>query len=167
MSTQLRPESEADVAAIAAVHRAAFGRDAEARLVAALRRTDAVVVSLIAESARRVVGHVLLSRLDAPLKALALAPVAVLPAYQRQGIGSALIGDALEHARATGWEAVSVLGAPAFYGRFGFDRDGARGYACRYAGAHFMVRRLVSRDLPDRGPIGYPAAFDFVDEGRC
>ena len=73
------PPPPADHAAVARLHRLAFEGDAEARLVDALRRSGAATVSLVAEAEGRVVGHVLLSRLEAPENALALAPLAVLP----------------------------------------------------------------------------------------
>ena len=81
-----------------------------------------------------VVGHVLLSRLVSPPGALALAPLAVLPDRQRRGVGSALVRAALARAREGGGAAAFVLGDPAYYGRFGFSAEAARGYASPYAG---------------------------------
>ena len=124
----IRDEVEADHAAVARLHRLAFGGDAEARLVDALRRSDTVAVSLVAQSDDAViVGHVLLSRLVSPPGALGLAPLAVLPDRQRRGVGSALVRAALARAREGGWAAAFVLGDPAYYGRFGFSAEAARG----------------------------------------
>jgi putative acetyltransferase len=142
------------------VHRLAFGGGAEARLVDALRRSGAAVLSLVAEcGGGAVVGHVLLSRLVSPPGALALAPLAVLPDRQRRGVGSALVRAALARARAGGWAAAFVLGDPAFYGRFGFEAEAARGYASPYAGEHFMAVRLGPGPLPGAGAVIYPEPF--------
>jgi putative acetyltransferase len=96
MSVPIRPETTADLEAIRHVNRLAFGRDEEARLVDALRNGGYVRVSLVAEQAGQVVGHILFSDLPiitegGTVSALALAPMAVLPERQNQGIGSALI----------------------------------------------------------------------------
>ena len=157
----IRDETEADHAAVARLHRLAFRSGAEARLVDALRRSGAAVVSLIAEcgSGGAVVGHVLLSRLEAPERALALAPLAVLPDHQRRGVGSALARAALARARQGGWAAVFVLGDPAFYGRFGFSAEAALGYASPYAGEHFQAAPLGPEPLPGVGAVVYPVPF--------
>ena len=96
MNVLIRPESVADHEAVRHVNRLAFGRDAEARLVDALRDGGYVRVSLVAEMEGQVVGHILFS--DVPIitgagtvPALALAPMAVMPEFQNQGIGSALV----------------------------------------------------------------------------
>jgi putative acetyltransferase len=155
----IRDEAERDLAAIRTVHRLAFGGESEGSLVDALRVSGDAAISLVAEREDRVVGHVLLSRLHAPMRALALAPVGVLPDHQRQGIGSALIRAALERAQGDHWEAVFVVGEPAYYRRFGFCAEAARGHVCTYAGDFFMVRALGAAALPTTGGIDYPAPF--------
>lgn len=159
MAAIIRDETKSDLAAIRTVHRLAFAGEGEARLVDALRRSGDAVLSLVAERENRVVGHVLLSRLEAPMRALALAPIGVLPDQQGRGFGSALIRAGLERARREGFDAVFVLGEPAFYRRFGFSVEDARDYESVYAGAFFMVRPLVAGSLPTAGRIDYPAAF--------
>ncbi len=156
----IRDETGADHAAVGRLHRLAFGGDAEARLVDALRRSGAAVLSLVAEcGGGAVVGHVLLSRLVSPPGSLALAPLAVLPERQRRGVGSALVRAALARAREGGWAAAFVVGDPAYYGRFGFDADSARGHASPYAGQHFMAAPLGAERLPGVGAVVYPAPF--------
>ena len=155
----IRAEDERDHDAVRDVHRLAFANEAEGRLVDALRRSGDAVLSLVAEQDARIVGHILFSRLAAPMRALALAPVGVRPGHQGRGIGSALIREGLERARDGGWAAVFVLGDPAYYGRFGFSVAAAKGYACAYAGDYFMVRALGSRRIPEAGRIVYPAPF--------
>jgi len=87
----IRPESRADAAAVHAVHQAAFPTDAEARLVDAIRANGNDRASLVAEKQGKVVGHVFFSPVDVEgSEGIGLAPVAVLPDFQRQGIGAAL-----------------------------------------------------------------------------
>lgn len=81
-----RPEIPTDRLAIRQLHRAAFGRDVEADLVEALRREASAVLSLVAEEEGQILGHVMFSRMQAPFRALGLAPIGVLPTRQRQGI---------------------------------------------------------------------------------
>jgi putative acetyltransferase len=159
MTVIIRDETGRDHEAVRRVHRLAFAGEAEVLLVDALRRSGDSAIALVAEQAERVVGHVLLSRLEAPMRALALAPVGVLPEHQGQGIGSALVRAALKRAQGEGWAAVFVLGEPAFYRRFGFSIEAARGYSCLYAGEFFMVRALVPDPLPTTGRIDYPPPF--------
>lgn len=159
----IRQERPRDRLAIAALHDAAFNGPVEGRLVGALRDCGASEISLVACEGETIVGHVLLSRLDAPFRALALAPVGVLPARQGVGIGSALIRRCLADAAERGWTAVFVLGEPSYYRRFGFDVEGARGYACAYAGDYFMIR--ASQPVPAAGAIIYPRPFTDLDGG--
>lgn len=167
MTVIIRDETGRDRDAVRAVHRLAFAGEDEGRLVDALRQAGDAVISLVAddgaengaEDGHRIVGHALFSRLDAPMRALALAPVGIRPDHQGRGAGSALVREGLDRAERAGWAAVFVLGEPAFYGRFGFDVDAARGYACAYAGDHFMVRALGPGRIPTSGRIAYPAPF--------
>ncbi|MDH2326096.1 N-acetyltransferase [Cereibacter sp. SYSU M97828] len=144
-----RPE---DHAAIAGLLRHAFDGDAEAALVTALRPA---AIELVAERDGELQGHIILSPLEAPFRALGLAPLAVEPVWQGQGIGAALVREAI--ARAAGWDAIVVLGDPAYFTRFGFSVDLAAGFACAYAGPYLMV--LPLREIPATGRILYPQAF--------
>lgn len=155
----IRDETPLDRAAVHAVVAAAFGQPDEADLVVRLQEAGDAVVSLVAEDAGQVVGHVLLSRMEAPFRALALAPVAVAPARQNQGVGAALVRAALARAEADGWRGVFVLGDPAYYRRFGFDLGLAAGFESPFAGEHFMALALGA-DLPTRrGQLRHAAAF--------
>jgi putative acetyltransferase len=131
VNINIRAETAADLDAIGHVNRLAFGQDEEARLVDALRDGRYLRVSLVAEQAGQVVGHILFSDLpiitDAGIvPALALAPMAVLPAFQKQGIGSALVRKGLEECRQQGHKIVVVLGHPTFYPGSGFPRNWPR-----------------------------------------
>jgi putative acetyltransferase len=169
MKVAVRPGELRDAAAIRAVHIAAFPTAAEADLVDALQREGDAVISLVAERDGEILGHVLLSRMaasgeDRAYRALGLAPLAVLPAVHRKGVGSALVRAALNRAAEAGEELVFVLGDPAYYGRFGFSVTDAAPFASPYAGPHLMALRL--RDdlpLPRAGRAEHARAFAELD----
>jgi putative acetyltransferase len=131
----IRREEPQDVAAIRHVNEQAFGGSGEANAIEALRDRGAATLSLVAVIDDRVVGHLLFSpatieSLDRSWSALGLAPLSVLPEYQRQGIGTALMQAGLEKCRQSGHERVIVLGHADYYPRFGFER--ARRYGVRF-----------------------------------
>lgn len=127
MEVVTRPETPEDAAAIREINTLAFARPEEARLVDALRVSEAFIpeLSLVAESGGRLVGHILFSRGTVegegePVELLALGPLAVRPECQRQGVGGQLIRAGLERAAALGYRAVFLFGHPTYYPRFGF-----------------------------------------------
>lgn len=156
----VRPERAGDDEAIDGVIVGAFGRDDEARLVTQLRRDGDAAISLVAVAGEAVIGHVLLSPMSAPFRALGLAPLSVVPEHQRQGIGAALIDAAIVQARHGGWSAIFVLGDAAYYGRFGFRADLAAGFLSPYAGPHFMTLPLADMLPATTGRVAYAAAFE-------
>lgn len=158
----VRDEGPGDLARIREIHRLAFGGPEEAKLVDDLRRDGFAEFSLVAEVRGHVVGHILFSRLKAPMRALSLAPVGVDPAFQNRGVGSALIRAGLKQSQENGWESVFVLGDTAYYERFGFDVSSARGYRSQYSGDHLMVLSFGDGDVPRIGQITYPAPFSDV-----
>ena len=130
----VRAERPEDGPAIAAVNRRAFGREDEARIVAAVRASDGFIpeLSMVAERDGTVVGHAMFSRAticdgDQHWRVLVLGPVAVLPELQRQGIGSAMIQEGLAAARAASHRVVVLLGHPTYYPRFGFEPSARHG----------------------------------------
>lgn len=146
----LRPETPADAPAIAALLDAAFDGPTESTLVAGLRADKDLTLSLVAEDAGAVIGHLALSPVVAPFPALALAPVALAPAHQGKGIGSALI----RRAQAlTSDHTMIVLGDPAYYARFGF-RPVA--WQSPYAGPYLQA---TGPHLPPTATIAHAAAF--------
>jgi putative acetyltransferase len=155
----IRDEEPAEIPAIRAVVEAAFARTLEARLVDRLRADGHRAVSLVAVDGGEILGHVFFSPMDAPFRALALAPVSVAPHRQRSSIGSRLIREGLLRAAACGWEGVFVLGDPAYYGRFGFSSARASGFASPYAGPHLMALALGGALPASEGRIEYAPAF--------
>ena len=132
----VRPEHPSDRDAVRRVHATAFTTPEEADLVDALRADAEPLVSLVAEEAGDVVGHVMFSPVTLPdhpeLRLMGLAPLAVVPALQRTGVGAALTRAGLERCREIGAGAVVVLGHPAYYPRFGFVPADAFGVGCQF-----------------------------------
>lgn len=124
----IRPETASDYEAIRHILVMAFehhpySHQTEHLIVEALRTADALLVSLVAEVDEIVVGQIAFSPAkidgkDCPW--VTLGPVAVLPAFQRQGIGQALIKEGLKTIWGLGMQGCVLVGDPAYYGRFGF-----------------------------------------------
>lgn len=165
----IRPETPGDHNAIREVNRAAFGQDAEGRLVDDLRKGGFVRISLVAELAGRVIGHILFTDLPIITKtctvpAVALAPMAILPELQRQGIGSALVRRGLDECRSQGHRIVVVLGHPHYYPRFGFSAALAKPLKSPYSGEAFMAIELVPGALEGvTGSVQYPPPFGALE----
>jgi putative acetyltransferase len=165
----IRPERETDEAAVHAVNASAFETRVEADLVDALRRQAEPIVSLVAEDRGAIVGHIMFSPVTLSghpaLRLMGLAPMAVVPTHQRQGIGSALVTAGLEQCRRLGFAAVVVLGHPAYYPRFGFSPATRFGIGCEYDVPEdvFMVMELDAGALRGAsGTVQYHTAFSNV-----
>jgi putative acetyltransferase len=160
----IRPETASDHAAITALTEAAFKQPAEAKLVDALRASGDSVISLVAEDGGQIVGHVLFSKLVSPARCLGLAPISVAPARQRQGLGAALINLGLEMAARDGWQAVFLLGDPAYYTRFGFRVADAAKFSSPYPKEYLMARDLSPGALAKlSGALEYAPAFSMFE----
>ena len=171
--TIIRQETPFDIAAIHDANKQAFdGREAEAGLVDAIRKSENFIseLSLVAEENGQILGHILFSRIyieteNGQLPALALAPMAVLPKYQKQGIGSMLVRQGLDECKRLGHMIVIVLGHPTYYPRFGFSAQLAKPLECPYGdcGEAWMAVELIPGALQGmRGKVVYPAAFNGV-----
>ncbi len=162
----IRPEAASDRAAVRAVNASAFETPAEADLVDALREEAKPIVSLVAEENGVVVGHIMFSPVllsgHPALKIMGLAPMAVLPERQRQGIGGDLVRAGLKRCRQLGVGAVVVLGHPAYYPRFGFAPAARFGLDCAYDVPEeaFMALELRPGYLrAASGTVAYHGAF--------
>ncbi|MDQ6435725.1 N-acetyltransferase [Mesorhizobium sp. LHD-90] len=158
----VRPATEGDRDAIHALVERAFGQKLEADLVDRLVADGAAILELVAERDGRIVGHVLFSRLiverdSSSFAAVALAPLGVDPAAQRQGIGAALVEEAHRRLEAAGEKLSVVLGDPAYYGRFDYRRSLAAGFSSDYQ--HEALQALAWGDAPTTGRLVYPLAF--------
>ena len=126
MSTEIsiRETRPSDEAALAALYAAAFPEEDLLPLVTELLAMRSGVISLAAERAESLMGHVCFTecKVGDALVAL-LGPLAVAPAYQRQGVGAALIAEGLKRSGSAGAASALVLGDPAYYSRFGFEPE--------------------------------------------
>lgn len=124
----IRSETAADAAAITEVTIAAFktlevSDHTEQFIVSALRAAKALALSLVAEMDGRVVGHIAFSPVvlsDGTRDWYGLGPVSVLPEYQRQGIGKALIQEGLARLKGMRARGCCLVGHPEYYRKFGF-----------------------------------------------
>jgi predicted N-acetyltransferase YhbS len=166
---KIRPETPFDHKAVYELHKLAFGQDEESQLVDHIRNDKSYVpiLSLVAEKDNKLVGHIMFSR--ARIKSerfydtLALAPMAVLPEFQKQGIGSALVQVGLDIAEVSGFESVFVLGHKEFYPRFGFKKASAWNIACPFEvpDESFMAIELKPASLRDKaGVLVYAKPFN-------
>ncbi|MGB3205131.1 MAG: N-acetyltransferase [Crinalium sp.] len=163
----IRCEQPSDYSAIAQVNIQAFQQENEARLVEKIRHSERYIpeLSLVAEVDEVVVGYILFSYIDLVgnqhFQVLGLAPLAVLPNFQRQGIGSALVEAGLAKAEEMGCAIAIVLGYPEFYSRFGFEPSIHYGIESPFPVPKnaFMVKPLKDYHRKYRGKVVYPLAF--------
>jgi putative acetyltransferase len=166
----IRSETLLDYPGIAEVNILAFGQQNEAQLVEKIRTSDCFIpeLSLVAEIENTVVGHILFSYIDLvgeeTLQVLGLAPMAVHPEFQKQGIGSELVKTGLEIADKRGELIIIVLGHPPFYTRFGFEPSVCYEIESPFPVPEefFMVKPLQSYQYKYKGKVIYPPAFDGV-----
>ena len=165
MMVKVRDARPTDADGIRAVHIAAFPTASEADLVDKLTLSGDALISLVAAAGDEIIGHVLFSRMEAEadgkvIAAMGMAPVAVTPDWQNQGIGTALIHSGIRVAESRGADIVFVLGEPRYYRRFGFDTKAAEPFQSPYAGPHFQALVLEPRfKAPADGRADYAPAF--------
>ena len=165
----IRAETTADIAAIDQVNREAFSGHQEARLVGLLRERANVIASLIAvDQSRQVVGHILFSPATLvtsshEIQVASLAPMAVLPVFQRRGIGSMLVERGLKECKQAGYRAAIVVGHPNYYPRFGFSASVVANLENPFTQSDaFMGIELSRGALSDLGGgrVVYPDVFN-------
>jgi predicted N-acetyltransferase YhbS len=171
LNVVVRTETPEDLEVIHEVNLRAFGQEHEARLVDALRDSGYARLSLVAEEGGRVVGHILFSDLPiitqaGTLHALALAPMAVIPERQRQGIGSRLVREGLRDCAEAGHRVVVVLGHADYYPRYGFSARLAEPLKAPFSGPSFMALELIPDALAGiTGEVRYPPPFGLESHG--
>jgi putative acetyltransferase len=136
-SINIRNTTDTDLGEILRINKEAFGQDEEADLVEDLLADDSArpMVSLLALDGEEAIGHILFTRAwiaDGGPPSAILAPMAVVPDRQKNGIGSQLIRTGLDQLRVSGVELLFVLGWPDYYPRHGFKPAGIRGFDAPY-----------------------------------
>lgn len=162
---EIRSERPEDVEAIREVATVAFrdhphSRQTEAAIIDGLRQANALSVSLVAVLDGTVVGHVAFSPVAIDGEGsgwFGLGPVCVLPEFQRQGIGQALIREGLARLGRMNARGCVLVGDPDYYGRFGFITDPA--LRCGDVPAEYLQRLVLGRTVP-RGEVRFHPAFD-------
>ena len=168
MTVAIRPATGGDVAAIDALLRKAFPDAGEAMLVQRLCVDGDMVLTLLAddEETGSLTGVIVYSRMAVeiggkPIAAVALAPLAVDAGQRGQGVAETLVRASLAQLADAGVVLVFVLGDPAYYERFGFSADWARGFASPYAGDYLLALPLQGGAMPcgERGAATHAKAF--------
>ena len=162
MDIEIRNEEANDINQVREIVLAAFPGDAESRLVDALRVNGKAIISLVAVKGDDVLGHILFSPVTTTPPSegagLGLAPMAVRPDAQSQGIGSKLVREGLRAGAELGFDYCVVLGSPDYYQRFGFEWASPSGIRNEYGVDHeFMVIRFSERGVS--GLVRYAAEF--------
>lgn len=160
----IRHATPRDYPAIRQVIRHAFGRDDEANLVEQLRTDGDALAEFVAATDIAIQGHIFYSPLaiernGEALRAAALAPLAVLPAFQSQGLGGELIRAGNARCSELGCVAVIVLGHGAYYPRFGFSPERAAPLQAPFSGPHFMALEFEPGVFAGGGKVQYAKAF--------
>lgn len=163
----MRSEEPEDYESVRRVNELALGRRNEADLVESLRENARPYVSLVAVVGEQVVGHIFFSPVSIESEsnaftAMGLAPMAVLPSHQNQGIGSQLVREGLKECQRIGEDIVVVLGHPNYYPRFGFKPASSNGLRSEYdvRDEVFMVAELRPGALSGRrGVVKYHSEF--------
>ena len=166
MEFNIRSEEPKDIEQVRGILHAAFPTDAESKLVDALRANKKAIISLVAVQGEDVLGHILFSpvsitptrRATPPANGIGLAPVAVRPGLQSQGIGSRLIRQGLHLSEELGFDYCVVLGNPKYYQRFGFAWASTFGAQNEYGvDEEFMLMRFTNCEVA--GLVCYVAEF--------
>ncbi len=165
----IREEIFQDIDAIRTINERAFGQPQEANIIDRLRANREGLLSLVALQDEKIIGHILFSLVTIEdhhriLKGVGLAPMAVLPEFQRQGIGSKLIKAGIEILKTSGCPFIIVLGHPEYYPRFGFEPASHYGIRSQWEGVPdnaFMILWLDRSRINDMSGIAkYRDEFD-------
>lgn len=173
LKVRIRREQKDDAEEIRLVHDRAFGQPEEGRIVEKLRHSCSDLLSLVAIAENRIVGHILFSpaTIDGPhgvIQGMGLAPMAVLPEYQRQGIGTKLIHSAITLLKDSSCPFIIVLGHEEYYPRFGFSPASNHGLKCQWEGVpdNAFMALMLDKSVMDgiSGVVKYRDEFNEVME---
>lgn len=166
---EIREEKKEDYDAVQIVNDRAFGTPEEGRIINKLRKVCRETLSLVAVSGKEIVGHVFFSPAaidfeETQVIGMGLAPLAVLPEYQKQGIGLLLVKEGLRRIKETDCPFIIVLGDPKYYSRFGFERASIYGLKCQWDGLPEEAFRVLVLNKPVLAGISgvakYRSEFD-------
>ena len=168
MPVEVRDEYQGDIPAIRDLNKRAFEQDQEANIIDALRSNRAVMLSMVAISDGQVVGHIMYSpiSIDGKVSGAALGPMAVLPEYQGQGVGSELIKKGNQRLRNDGCPFIIVLGHSEYYARFGFEPASMHEITCEWDVPDNVFMVLILDEAKMRGISGvakYRPEFSSVE----
>jgi len=171
MDIIIRKETIEDHQEVFAVNKEAFKQDDESRLIERIRAGKNFVseLSLVAVLDENIVGHILFSKIkilgEQTTETLSLAPLAVLPAFQKKRIGESLVRKGLSVALGLGFSSVIVLGHSDYYPKFGFRKASEWNIKCPFEAPDeaFMAIALVEGALSgSSGTVEFPKEFDGV-----
>ena len=169
MNTTIRKEEEKDHKQIYEVNKLAFQQENESKLIEKIRKSENFIpeLSIVAEIDNRIVGHILFSKIkiigDSDYESLALAPMAVIPEFQKRGIGSELIKKGIDKAKELGFDSIIVLGHKEYYPKFGFQRASKWNIKCPFEVPDdvFMAIELTEKAFEGKaGTVEYPDEFN-------
>lgn len=168
MEIRFRKEVKEDYKQVYEINKLAFGQDKESILIEKIRKGPNFVpeLSLVAEKDNEIVGHILFSKMkivgEIEYETLMLAPLAVIPELQKQGIGGKLVKKGIEKAIELGFDSIIVVGHKDYYPRFGFQKASKWGIKCPFEvpdGA-FMAIELTEKALENKaGVVQFPEEF--------
>lgn len=157
----LRKEEKKDFDEIRNINNICFNGDYESRLIENLRQGSNFILSLVAKDNGKIVGHIMYSRIKiGDINSVALAPMCVIPEYQKKGIGTDLIKESFKYLKEINEKNIVVLGHTDFYKRLGFEKSANYGVKCPFDVPEdiFMVFELEKGSLTE-GIVEYGEEF--------
>jgi predicted N-acetyltransferase YhbS len=168
MQIRIRQEVTKDYNRVYKITKLAFGQEKESILIEKIRKGPNFVpeLSLVAEKDNKIVGHILFSKMkivgESEYETLMLAPLAVIPELQKQGIGGKLVKKGIEKAIELGFNSIIVVGHKDYYPKFGFQKASKWDIKCPFEvpDEAFMGIELTEKALENKaGVVQFPEEF--------